>query len=87
MNFGLLYSYNNDATLYGYSNSDQGGDQDERKNTTRYVFYLGLIAFTWMFKKQSIVALSTREVEYVVASFSVSEAIWLKNLLKEFDHP
>ena len=31
MNFGLLYSYNNDATLYGYSDSDCGGDQDERK--------------------------------------------------------
>ena len=79
MDFGLLYSYNNDATLYGYSDSDWGGDQVERKSTTRYVF-------TWMSKKLSIVALSTCEDEYVVASSSVCEAIWLKNLLKEFDH-
>ena len=79
MDFGLLYSYNNDATLYGYSDSDWGGDQVERKSTTRYVF-------TWMSKKQSIVALSTCEAEYVVASSSVCEAIGLKNLLKEFDH-
>ena len=31
IDFGLLYSYNNDAALYGYSDSDWGGDQDERK--------------------------------------------------------
>ena len=46
VNFGLLYSYNNDATLYGHSDSDWGGDQDERKSTTKYVFYLGSTAFT-----------------------------------------
>ena len=51
MDFSLLYYYNNDATLYGYLDSDWGGDQDERKNTTRYVFYLGSTTFTWMFKK------------------------------------
>ena len=49
-------------------------------------FYLRSTAFTWMSKKQSIVALSTCEAEYVVASSFVCEAIWLKNLLKEFDH-
>ena len=43
-------------------------------------------AFTWMSKKQSIVALSTCEAEYVASSTSIYEAIWLKNLLKEFDH-
>ena len=86
MDFGLLYSYNNDATLYGYSDSDWGGNQDERKSTTRYVFYLGSTTFTWMSKKQSIVALSTCEAEYVASSTSIYEAIWLKILLKEFDH-
>ena len=40
-----------------------------------------------MSKKSSIVALSTCEAEYVATSSPVCEAIWLKNLLKEFDHP
>ena len=40
-----------------------------------------------MSKRQSIVALSTCEAKYVAASTSVCEAIWLKNLLNEFDHP
>ncbi|KAF8409311.1 hypothetical protein HHK36_005385 [Tetracentron sinense] len=34
LEFGLFYSYNEDAELYGYSDSDWGGDQDERKSTT-----------------------------------------------------
>ncbi|XP_030924682.1 secreted RxLR effector protein 161-like [Quercus lobata] len=87
LDFGLLYSYNNDAALYGYSDSDWGGDQDERKSTTGYVFYLGSTAFTWMSKKQSTVALSICEAEYVAVSSSTCVEIWLKNLLKEFDHP
>ena len=65
MDFGLLYSYNNDAALYGYLDSDWGGDQDERNSTTGYVFYLGSTTFTWMSKRQSIVVLSTCEAEYV----------------------
>ena len=84
MDFSLLYSYNNDATLYGYSNNDWRGDQDERKRkkSTGYVYYLRSTAFTWISKKQSIVALSIWEAEYVAVSSSVCEAIWLKNLLK-----
>ena len=83
---GLFYGYGNEAKLYGHSDSDWGGDQDERKSTTGYVFYLGPTAFTWASKKQSIVALSSCEAEYVAASAAVCEAIWLRNLLEEFDH-
>ena len=46
MDFGLLFSYNNDATLYEYLDSDWGGDQDERKSTIGYVFNLGSTVFT-----------------------------------------
>ena len=46
MDFGLLFSYNNDATLYEYSDSDWGRDQDERKSTIGYVFNLGSTVFT-----------------------------------------
>ena len=87
MDFDLLYSYNNDLALHGYLDSDWGGDQEERWSTIGYVFYLGSPTFTWMSKRQGIVALSTCEAEYVAASSSINEAIWLKNLLKEFYHP
>ena len=32
-------------------------------------------------------ALSSCEAEYVAASPTVCEAIWLRNILKELDHP
>ncbi|KAH9706546.1 hypothetical protein KPL70_012251 [Citrus sinensis] len=82
-NFGLLYSFSNDYKLVGYSNSDWGGDVDDRKSTTGFVFFVGDTAFTWMSNKQPIVTLSTCEAEYVAATSSVCHAIWLINLLKE----
>ncbi|KAH9735937.1 hypothetical protein KPL71_017913 [Citrus sinensis] len=83
INFGLLYSFSNDYKLIGYSDSDWGGDVDDRKSTTGFVFFMGDTAFTWMSKKQPIVTLSTCEAEYVAATSSVCHAIWLRNLLKE----
>jgi len=87
LNLGLCYAYGKTSELVGYSDSDCGGDQDERKSTTSYVFYLESTAFSWTSKKQGVVPLSSCEVEYVAAAFTICEAIWLRNILKELDHP
>ena len=81
--FGLLYSFSNYYKLVGYNDSDRGGDVDDRKSTTEFVFFMGDTVFTWMSKKQPIITLSTCETEYVAATSSVCHAIWLRNLLKE----
>ncbi|KAE8684274.1 hypothetical protein F3Y22_tig00111146pilonHSYRG00032 [Hibiscus syriacus] len=83
IDFGLFYLVSNDYKLVGYSDSDWGGDIDNRRSTTGFVFFMGDIAFTWMSKKQPIVTLSTCEAEYVAATSCVFHAIWLRNLLKE----
>ncbi len=83
IDFGLLYSFSNDYKLVGYSDSDCGGDIDDRKSTTGFVFFMGDTAFTWMSKKQPIVTLSSCEAEYVAATSCVCHAVWLRNLLKE----
>lgn len=87
IDFGLLYPSSNEFKLVGYSDSDCGGDVDDRKSTTGFVFYLGSSAFTWSSKKQPIVTLSTCEAEYVTATSSVCHAIWLRKLLKELHMP
>ncbi|KAM1936926.1 hypothetical protein ACFX15_014142 [Malus domestica] len=87
LNYGLFYNFGEDAKLFGYSDSDWGGDQDERKSTTGYVFFLGSTVFSWTSKKQSIIALSSCEAEYIVAASTVCEAIWLRNMLKSLCHP
>ena len=87
INFGLYYSISEDYRLVGYSDSDWGGDVDDRKSTSGFVFFIGETAFTWMSKKQPIVTLSTCEAEYVAATSCVCHAIWLRNLLKELNLP
>ncbi|XP_042374969.1 uncharacterized mitochondrial protein AtMg00810-like [Zingiber officinale] len=37
--------------IKGYSDSDCGGDIDDRKSTTGFVFFMGDTTFTWMSKK------------------------------------
>ena len=76
-NFDLYYTVSNDYKLLGYSDSDWGGDIDDRKSTSGFVFYIGDTAFTWMSKIQSIVTISTCEAEYVAATSCVCHAIWL----------
>ena len=46
LSHGLLYSHTNNFTLHGYSDSDWGGDVDDRKSTSGFVFYMGDTAFT-----------------------------------------
>ena len=45
-NLGLFYAYGEAAKLVGYLDSDWGGNQDDRKSTTGYVFYFWSSAFS-----------------------------------------
>eukprot|EP00253_Pinus_taeda_P027022 PITA_27022 len=60
------------------------GDLDKRRSTLGYVFTLAGGAISWMSKLQNIVALSTTKAEYITASHSCKEEIWLKGLFGEF---
>jgi len=51
LNLDLFYIYYETVELVGHSDSDWGGNQDERKSTTGYVFYLESTAFSWTSKK------------------------------------
>ena len=50
--------------MVGYSKADWAGDLDDCHSTTGNVFMLPGSAMSWLNKKQSIVALSTAEVQY-----------------------
>ena len=61
--------------------ADWGGDLDESRSTSRYVFTLDGEAISWCSKKQDRVALLTMEIEYVACFFATEEAIWLRSFL------
>jgi hypothetical protein len=63
--------------LQGYVDSDMAGDKDNKRSTTGYVFTIGGTIVSWISKLQKVVALSTIEVEYVVATEASKEMIWL----------
>ena len=76
----LVYSSGSLKTL-GYTDSDFQGDIDSSKSTSRYVFTLNWGAICWRSVKQTCVADSTTETEYVAASEAANEAVWLKKFL------
>ena len=81
LDYGPLYSDN--ATMERFSDADWSGDLDDRKSTSGYVFMMSGAAISWNSKKQSCVALSTAEAEYVALSQASQESIWLQRLLME----
>ena len=80
---GLLYKADALNKMAGYSDADWAGDVGDRKSTSGYVFLLGGAAISWKSTKQTTVALSTAEAEYVALSTASQEAIWLQQLVSD----
>jgi hypothetical protein len=64
---GLWYPNVSTFDLIGYSDSNYAGCKVDRKGTTRTHQFLGWSLVSWSSKKQTFVALSITEAEYVVA--------------------
>ena len=63
------------ANIVGYADADWGGDKDDRKSTTGYVFAINGGPVLWTSHKQPSNAVSTMEAEYMVLSDASHEAI------------
>ena len=51
----IMYSTSENFKLIGYTNSDNGGNIDDRKSTSGYAFHFGTGVVSWASKKQPIV--------------------------------
>ena len=83
---GIFYSYSNNFRLVGYTDSDWVGDAETQKSTSGYAFFLGSGSFSWSSKKQQVVALSSAEAEYMAATSTACQAVWLRRMLNELMH-
>jgi len=69
--------------IIGYSDRDLAENLEDRKSETRFVFFMEETTFTWISKKQSVVALSTCKAEYIVIASCICHAICLRKLMED----
>jgi len=79
--FGVKFLKYQELRLHGFSYSDCGGFIDDMKSTSGFCFNLGSIIFSWSSKKQDIVAQFTIEAEFIAATTTVNQALWLQKIL------
>ncbi|KAF7114207.1 hypothetical protein CNMCM5793_007785 [Aspergillus hiratsukae] len=73
----------NSTTTTGYTDSDWGGPHtDARRSVSGYVFTLAGAPISWQSRKQTCVATSSNEAEYIAASEASREAWWIRAVLK-----
>jgi hypothetical protein len=81
-NLWLTFGGSEDSLIRGYTDSDWGS-QPDRHSISGYAFAVGVGVITWRSKKQSIVALSTTEAEYIAMAEAVKEALSIQHILQE----
>ena len=83
-NLGLWYSKDSSINLIGYSDADYGGCKIDWKSTSGTYQFLGSNLISWHSKKQSSIALSTIEVEYVAVGSCCAQVLWIKQQLEDY---
>ncbi|GJW20091.1 putative ribonuclease H-like domain-containing protein [Tanacetum coccineum] len=83
-NLGLWYPRESPFALEAFSDSDYAGANLDRKSTTGGCQFLGRRLISWQCKKQTIVATSTTEAEYVAAANCYGQILWIQNQLLDY---
>ena len=79
-NLHLTLGGNNKIKLLGYTNSDWANCLDMHRSVGGYCYSLGSGLILWNAKKQKTVVACSCEAEYIAASESTKEAIWIHSL-------
>ena len=77
----LTYRRSDHLEVIGYSDSNFVGCADMRKSTLSHVFLLGEGVVSWKSAKQSVVATSTMESEFVACFEATIQANLLRNFI------
>ena len=77
----LTYRKSDHLEVIGYSDSDFAGCVDIRKSAFSYTFRLAGGTISWKSAKQSIIATSTMEAEFVACFEVTIQANWLRNFI------
>jgi len=79
----LVYGGDEELRVKGYTDASFMTDPDDFKSQSGFVFTLNGGAVSWKSSKQSTVANSTTEAEYIGASEASKEGFWIKKFITE----
>nr|GEW31329.1 copia protein [Tanacetum cinerariifolium] len=82
---GLWYSKGTDIEIVVYTDSDHAGDYVDRKSTSGICTFMGCCLTSWFSKKQTALAISTTEAEYVSVEKACQQALWMKQALIDYE--
>ncbi|GJY48706.1 hypothetical protein Tco_0438662 [Tanacetum coccineum] len=83
---GLWYPKDSPFDLEAYFDSDSAGASLDRKSIIGGCQFFGSRLISWQCKKQTIVASSTTEAEYVAASSCCGQVLWIQNQLFDYGY-
>ncbi|XP_040371837.1 secreted RxLR effector protein 161-like [Rosa chinensis] len=83
-NCGIYFTFDTNVEIAGYSDADWGGNLKDRKSTSGGCFFVGNNMVAWHSKKQNCISLSTTEAEYVAAGSCCTQALWMKQMLRDY---
>ncbi|GJU47381.1 retrovirus-related pol polyprotein from transposon TNT 1-94 [Tanacetum coccineum] len=82
---GLWYPKGTGIETVVYADSDHAGDYVDRKSTSGICTFVGCCLTSWFSKKQTALAISTTEAEYISAGKACQQALWMKQALIDYD--
>jgi hypothetical protein len=82
--FGFWYSASSSLALHGFLDADFAGCRLDRKSPSGTCEFLGSSLVSWSSCKQSSVAQSTTEAEYVAAASCCSKLHWITYTMSDF---
>lgn len=80
---GLIFGKDNGSGIKAYSDSDWAGCRQDRKSISGGAVFVYGNLVSWFSRKQTCVALSSTEAEYVAASLVATEVVSIKNVVQE----
>ncbi|GJX66533.1 retrovirus-related pol polyprotein from transposon TNT 1-94 [Tanacetum coccineum] len=82
---GLWYPKVTGLETIVYADFDHAGDYVDRKSTSGVCTFIGCYLTSWMSKKQTALAISTTEAEYVSTGKACQQALWMKQALVDYE--
>jgi hypothetical protein len=83
MSMALTFDGRHKESIEAYADASWASDQETGRSVTGYVVNINGSSVSWKSQRQSTVAMSSTEAEYMALYAVVQEVIWIKRMLQD----